>query len=66
VVGTLFSLGGGGGFATVEFLVQPAGPGTLVNPRSGGTCAVDPDGALSEINEGNNDCSDSVEVIDNS
>lgn len=35
----------------------------LVNPKSGGICRADPDTVLSETNEGNNDCSDTLTVI---
>jgi hypothetical protein len=38
--------------------------GSYVNPRSGGGCAVDPDSAVNEnTNEGNNTCSDTVNVF---
>lgn len=38
-------------------------PGAYVNPRSGGACATDPDGSVDEgLNEGNNTCSDTVNV----
>ncbi len=48
---------------SVPVTVTPDAAGTLENPRSGGTCAVDPGaGVLNEIDETNNDCSDSVEV----
>lgn len=42
--------------------VTPATTGTLVNPAAGGVCRVNPDGAVAEINEGNNSCTDTVTV----
>lgn len=36
---------------------------TLANPRSAGTCSVDPDNNIVESNESNNACSDSVTVL---
>jgi hypothetical protein len=35
-------------------------PGTLVNPRAGGVCAIDPDGLFVEGNESNNLCANTV------
>src|SRR5207248_2168488 len=32
------------------------------NPRASGTCSVDPNNNITETNEGNNGCSDSVTV----
>ncbi|MBK9343221.1 MAG: hypothetical protein IPN07_09315 [Dehalococcoidia bacterium] len=44
--------------------VTPTTPGTLLNPAAGAgnVCKVDPDSLLTEANEGNNDCSDTVTV----
>ncbi|WP_322494473.1 hypothetical protein [Chloroflexus sp.] len=42
--------------------VTPATTGTLANPAAGGVCRVNPDGAVAEINEGNNSCADTVTV----
>ena len=51
-----------GGFEVV-IPVTPSASGTLQNPRSGGVCRVDPDGVITESDDGNNDCnSDSVTV----
>lgn len=36
--------------------------GSLVNPRSGGMCRVDPGTVVAEINEANNDCANTVTV----
>jgi len=36
--------------------------GSLVNPKSGGSCRTDPNGAVLELNEANNDCADTVTV----
>lgn len=38
--------------------------GSLDNPRSGGSCEVDPGDTVDESDETNNTCSDSVEVVD--
>ena len=45
-----------------EFSVTPASSGSLVNP-TGGVCSVDPDGFVTEGNEENNSCTDTVTVI---
>ncbi len=36
--------------------------GSLANPRAAGVCSVDPNNNVSESNEGNNSCSDTVNV----
>ncbi len=41
----------------------PTATGTYVNP-TGGVCAVDPDGVVSESNVLNNSCSDTVTVVE--
>jgi ELWxxDGT repeat protein len=46
----------------VQFVATPNTTGTFANPRSGGSCSVDPDGNISEDNETNNACSNSVTV----
>lgn len=46
----------------VQFSVTPTASGTLTNPKSGGVCKADPDGDISESNESNNTCSNSVIV----
>ncbi|HMB51797.1 MAG TPA: IPTL-CTERM sorting domain-containing protein, partial [Thermoanaerobaculia bacterium] len=43
---------------------DPSAPGSFPNPRSGGACAVDPDGAVTEAAEGNNACSDTMTITD--
>jgi uncharacterized repeat protein (TIGR01451 family) len=45
----------------VVFSVTPSVEGSLVNP-TGGLCRIDPDSNVSELNENNNDCSDTVVV----
>jgi uncharacterized repeat protein (TIGR01451 family) len=48
---------------SVGFLVTPTQPGALVNPANGGVCKADPDNVIEEINEENNNCSDTVNVL---
>ncbi len=43
-----------------EFTATPSADGTFTNPRSGGTCSVDPDNHLTESNEGDNSATDTV------
>lgn len=50
-----------GGFQ-VTVPTTPTAPGSLVNPRVGGSCAVDPGGVISEGDEANNACADTVVV----
>ncbi|MBN1535821.1 MAG: DUF11 domain-containing protein [Anaerolineales bacterium] len=52
-----------GGKFDAAFLVTPTTPGTLVNPRSGGSCMVDPNGAIIELNESNNNCSSDTVTV---
>jgi trimeric autotransporter adhesin len=47
---------------TVSFAATPSAVTTFANPRVSGSCGVDPDGKVSESNEANNSCSDSVVV----
>jgi len=53
-----------GGWFTVSFTVTPDDTGSLNNPDNGNSdvCMVDPDNEITESNENNNDCSDSVDV----
>ena len=51
-----------GGSFDVVFTADPSSTGTYANPRPGGSCAVDPEGAIAETDEGNNTCGDSVVV----
>jgi LPXTG-site transpeptidase (sortase) family protein len=51
-----------GGSFNVTVPVTPNAAGSLVNP-TGGTCAVDPNGNVTEGNEGNNACTNTVSVI---
>ena len=56
------TLGGGGGSFTVQTTATPSAAGTFDNPRAGGACSVDPDNHVTEDDEGNNSCTDSVVV----
>ena len=51
---------GPGGFFDVSFSAMPIAPGSYANPRSGGGCSVDPGGVVTESNESNNTCADTV------
>lgn len=51
-----------GGSFSVPITVTPTMSGSLDNPRSGGMCRVDPGNVIAEINEANNDASNSVIV----
>jgi CSLREA domain-containing protein/uncharacterized repeat protein (TIGR01451 family) len=56
-------LGDSGGKFDAVFLVSPTTPGALTNPRSGGSCRVDPNSVIIETNESNNNfSSDTVTV----
>ena len=55
------TINAGGGF-TANVDATPLGLGTFTNPRSAGVCAVDPDAGVTEGDENNNSCSDSVTV----
>lgn len=46
----------------VTFAATSSSSGTYFNPRSGGSCMVDPGNVVAEYNEGNNTCADSVTV----
>ncbi len=50
-----------GGF-TVTVPATPATAATFANPRAGGTCAIDPGNNITEGDETNNTCADSVVV----
>jgi uncharacterized repeat protein (TIGR01451 family) len=50
------------GSFNVPVTVTPSGAGSLVNPRSGGLCRADPAAVLTEIDETDNDCADTVTV----
>jgi uncharacterized repeat protein (TIGR01451 family)/fimbrial isopeptide formation D2 family protein len=47
---------------TVTFDVTPTAAGNLANPASGGICQVDPNTLVSETDENNNTCGDTVTV----
>src|SRR5262249_27301677 len=59
-VGTV-SIAAGGSF-DVRFSATASAAGTFGNPRSGGSCSVDPNNVVDEADETNNTCSDSVTV----
>lgn len=46
----------------ISFFATPKTLGTFTNPRSGGYCRVDPNNVVREVQETNNDCSDTVTV----
>lgn len=50
----------------IDVLVTPGELGTLVNPRSGANlyCRADPGSELDEADETNNDCADTVTVVE--
>ena len=50
-----------GSFA-VSFTATPSATGTFGNPRGGGSCQVDPNAVVSEPNENNPNCTDTVIV----
>ncbi len=55
---------GTSGSFDVTFTATPSAFGTYTNPRSGGSCAVDPNNVVPETNEANNSCNtDSVAVL---
>ncbi|MCC7364584.1 MAG: hypothetical protein IT303_09440 [Dehalococcoidia bacterium] len=47
----------------VTLPVTPAAPGTLPNPRPGGTCAVDPADTVPESDEENNGCGGTLDAF---
>ena len=52
-----------GSYIDISFTVTPNATGTLSNPRSGQDCEADDDNnEVSESNENNNDCTDTVTV----
>jgi hypothetical protein len=51
-----------GGSFDVRFAATPSASGTFTNPRASGICRVDPDLLVTEGDETNNDCSDTVVV----
>lgn len=53
------TIGAGGSF-DVSFTVTPSIAGTFVNPRALGNCTVDPNNVITEADETNNTCSDTV------
>jgi uncharacterized repeat protein (TIGR01451 family) len=53
----------GGSFHLV-FTATPSAAGTFTNPRAAGICQVDPGSVVTEDDETNNDCSDTVTIVD--
>jgi hypothetical protein len=60
--GGTVAIGTANGSFDVVFTATPTAPITFTNPRSGGSCTVDPNNNNTESNEGNNGCSNSVVV----
>jgi LPXTG-site transpeptidase (sortase) family protein len=56
------TIGATSGRLDVEIKATPQTEGQFSNPRSSGICRVDPDGLITESDEGNNDCADAVSV----
>ncbi|MBC8504248.1 MAG: sortase, partial [Chloroflexi bacterium] len=56
------TIGANTGSFDVVFSVTPNAAGDITNPAAGGTCKVDPDGLVLEIDETNNTCADTVTV----
>lgn len=52
------------GIINISLPVTPLVFGSLINPRAGGVCVVDPTGVVTETNTTNNGCADSVSVAD--
>jgi hypothetical protein len=50
------------GSFSVPVTVTATAEGSLVNPKSGGMCRADPGAVITEINEANNDCADTVTI----
>ncbi|KAA0237921.1 MAG: VWA domain-containing protein [Chlorobiota bacterium] len=51
-----------GSYIDIAYTVTPSATGTLSNPRNGESCSADDGGVISESNEGNNNCANSVTV----
>ncbi len=52
-----------GGSFTARVQATPSIAGAFTNPRGGGACAVDPNSLVTETNEGDNTCTDTVNVV---
>src|SRR5581483_1702468 len=50
------------GSLDIQFSATPTASGTFNNPRAGGSCAVNPNGNITETDTTNNSCSDTVNV----
>jgi hypothetical protein len=51
------------GLFDVTFTATPSAGGVYANPRSAGTCAVDPNNVIGETNETNNQCSSDAVTV---
>ncbi|MDD5543529.1 MAG: hypothetical protein PHX83_10190 [Acidobacteriia bacterium] len=51
-----------GGSFTASFVATPTAVATYSNPRSAGSCAIDPNNDIPETSDSNNSCSNSVNV----
>ena len=60
--GANVTIGANTGSFDVVFSATPNAGGDIANPTTGGVCKVDPDYLLLEIEETNNNCSDTVTV----
>ena len=61
--GAAVMIGSSTGSFDVQFNATASTAGSFPNPRGSGICRVDPATAISESNESNNECSDTVTVI---
>jgi hypothetical protein len=59
VSGTSVTIAGGGSF-DVSIRATPTAAGTFINPSPAGVCAVDPGNVITESDESNNTCFDTV------
>jgi hypothetical protein len=60
--GGTVTLGATTGAFSVQFSATPSATGTFANPRTAGVCAVDPSTVVTESNEADNACSNTVTV----
>ena len=56
-------IGASTGAFDVSFAATPTAPGSFANPRSGGSCSVDPNNVVAESDETNNSCADTVTAV---
>ena len=60
--GATVTVGANTGRFDVQFTATPGAIGPFANPHGGGNCSVDPGAVVTESNEGNNDCNNTVTV----